>query len=261
MEIEELNMSQNLDHEKFVVLNLHDVVKIDANYCSVLSLDRNELEYLCLTIEQLKTEIIHKFSPDISHRYLVEIRNKLFDYSFDVWILKPDAKSWKKGKLKVEFTVKFYPDELEEKIEENQAENSGNNNSKFLEGDEVIQVDQSTGINLNLSYNFQYLYMTVNQLQGSIIKLVNISSGKNQFFYTGLRCEVLRVGTQGWQKGKFHFEFPVKFYLDKPQEEIEENKLSNSENKEENYGDNNSEYLETELSPLDDLRQKFHQEN
>ena len=33
------------------------------------------------------------------------------------------------------------------------------------------------------------------------------------------------------------------------------------ENKEENYGDNNSEYLETELSPLDDLRQKFHQEN
>ena len=261
MEIEELNMSQNLDHEKFVVLNLHDVVKIDANYCSYLSLDRNELEYLCLTIEQLKTEIIHKFSPDISHRYLVEIRNKLFDYSFDVWILKPDAKSWKKGKLKVEFTVKFYPDELEEKIEENQAENSGNNNSKFLEGDEVIQVDQSTGINLNLSYNFQYLYMTVNQLQRSIIKLVNIPYCKDEFFYTSLRCEVLRVGTQGWQKGKFHFEFPVKFYLDKPQEEIEENKLSNSENKEENYGDNNSEYLETELSPLDDLRQKFHQEN
>ena len=170
-------------------------------------------------------------------------------------------KAGKKGKLKVEFTVKFYPDELEEKIEENQAENSGNNNSKFLEGDEVIQVDQSTGINLNLSYNFQYLYMTVNQLQRSIIKLVNIPYCKDEFFYTSLRCEVLRVGTQGWQKGKFHFEFPVKFYLDKPQEEIEENKLSNSENKEENYGDNNSEYLETELSPLDYLRQKFHQEN
>ena len=102
-------MSQNLDQEKFVVLNLHDVVKIDANYCDFLSLDRNELEYLCLTIEQLKTEIIHKFSPDISHRYLVEIRNKLFDYSFDVWILKPDAKSWKKREIKGRIYCQILP--------------------------------------------------------------------------------------------------------------------------------------------------------
>jgi hypothetical protein len=63
------------------------------------------------------------------------------------------------------------------------------------------------------------------------------------------------------EKGKLKVDIPVKFYLDEPQEEIEENELSNSENQGENYGDNNSEVMATEPSPLDDLRQKFHQEN
>ena len=36
---------------------------------------------------------------------------------------------------------------------------------------------------------------------------------------------------------------------------------SHSENETENSGDNNPEYPETEVSPLDDLRQKFNQEN
>ena len=40
-----------------------------------------------------------------------------------------------------------------------------------------------------------------------------------------------------------------------------ENESSPSENKAENSGDNNSEYLENEVSPLNNLRQKFNQEN
>ena len=53
----------------------------------------------------------------------------------------------------------------------------------------------------------------------------------------------------------------IKFYLNESLEEIEKNELSNSENQGENYGDNNSEVMATEPSPLDDLPQKFHQEN
>ena len=53
----------------------------------------------------------------------------------------------------------------------------------------------------------------------------------------------------------------IKFYLNESLEEIEKNELSNSENQGENSGDNNLEVMATEPSPLDDLRQKFHQEN
>ncbi|MCL2933551.1 MAG: hypothetical protein MGG11_15255 [Trichodesmium sp. MAG_R03] len=131
-----------------------------------------------------------------------------------------------------------------------------------MEGRAVFQINESTGKNLGLRLNFEDLYMTVAQLQRSIIRVVNIYDNKikNQLFDDGLKCEVLRPGTQGWQTGKLKVEFSVKFYLDEPQEEIEENELSNSENKGENSGNNNSEVMTTQPSPLDDLRQ-FHQEN
>jgi hypothetical protein len=191
-----------------------------------------------------------------------DIKNQLFYDNYDgveCEVLRPGDQGWKKGKLKVELTVKFYPDELEE---ENKAENSDNNNSEVLEGRAVFQINESTGKNLGLRLNFEDLYMTVAQLQRSIIRVVNIYDNKikNQLFDDGLKCEVLRPGTQGWQTGKLKVEFSVKFYLDEPQEEIEENELSNSENKGENSGNNNSEVMTTQPSPLDDLRQ-FHQEN
>ncbi|MGD1717562.1 KGK domain-containing protein [Dapis sp. BLCC M172] len=53
----------------------------------------------------------------------------------------------------------------------------------------------------------------------------------------------------------------VEFCPDEPEEEIETNESSLSENQAENSGNNNSQYLETEVSPLDDLRQKFSQKH
>jgi hypothetical protein len=53
----------------------------------------------------------------------------------------------------------------------------------------------------------------------------------------------------------------IKFYLYESLEEIEKNELDHSENQGENSGDNNSEVIATEPSPLDDLREKFNQEN
>ena len=72
---------------------------------------------------------------------------------------------------------------------------------------------------------------------------------------------LMKFERSNWKKEKLKVDLPVKFYLDETQEEIEENELSNSENQGENYGDNNSEVMATEPFPLDDLRQKFHQQN
>ena len=262
-------MPENLDDQKFVILNLYDVVQLDEDPCDSLQLDQNKFRYSFLIIEQLKLLIMSKVSINLSNRFSFQIQKKLFDYGLDTRILKPGAQNWKKGKFKVELTVKFHPDELEEEIEENKAENYDKNNSEVLEEYDVLQIDQSTGKNLGLSLEFESSYMSVmsvGQLQSLIIKTVGIHNNdiKNQLFYDnydGVECEVLRPGDQGWKKGKLKVDLPVKFYLDETQEEIEENELSNSENQGENYGDNNSEVMATEPFPLDDLRQKFHQQN
>ena len=270
LETKELNMPENLDDQKFVILNLYDVVQLDEDPCDSLQLDKNEFIYSFLIIEQLKLLIMSKVSINWSNRFSFQIQKKLFDYGLDTRILKPGAQNWKKGKFKVELTVKFHPNELEEEIEENKAENFDNNNSEVLRGGEVLQIHGSTGQNLALSFNFGDLYMTVAQLKQSIIRVVNIESRsskniiKSQLFhnnYFGVECKVLRLDTQGWQKGKLKVKFSVKFYLDESLEEIEENELGDSENQGENSGDNNSEVIATEPSPLDDLREKFNQEN
>ncbi|MGB3514204.1 MAG: KGK domain-containing protein [Microcoleaceae cyanobacterium] len=83
---------------------------------------------------------------------------------------------------------------------------------------------------------------------------------KNKLFYDnvdGLECEVLRLGAQSWQKGKIKVKVTVEFCPDEP-EETEE---SETENETEVSDNNNSENLEAEVSPLDDLLQKFSQEN
>ena len=259
-------MPENLDDKKFVVLNLYDVVQLDQDVCEVLELKINGFVYSYLIIEQLKLSIISRVSINLERRFYVEIQKKLFNYGLDTWILKPGTQNWKKGKLKVELTVKFYPDELEEEIEENKVENYDNNNPEVLSGGEVIKIHGSTGKNLGLSLNFEDLYMIVFQLQKSIIraadiKIKNRKDIKSQLFDNGLECNVLRPNTPGWQGGKLKVELPIKFYLDESLEEIEKNELDHSENQGENSGDNNSEVIATEPSPLDDLREKFNQEN
>lgn len=47
-----------------------------------------------------------------------------FGKGVDCEILKPDAKGWKKGKLRIRITVEFCPDEIEEKTEGVATQNS-----------------------------------------------------------------------------------------------------------------------------------------
>ncbi|MGD1717560.1 KGK domain-containing protein [Dapis sp. BLCC M172] len=130
-----------------------------------------------------------------------------------------------------------------------------------------MELDEQTYEYLSLgANNFKYLYLTNYQLIPVILRRVDIRNReiKNKLFYDdydGLECEVIKPGAQSWQKGKIKVELNVKFYPDEPLEEIEEKESSQSDNEAENSGENNSEYIETEVSPLDDLREKFNQEN
>ncbi|MEB3340498.1 KGK domain-containing protein [Okeania sp.] len=113
---------------------------------------------------------------------------------------------------------------------------------------------------LNLSgNNFDNLHLVIEQLKPVIIqRVLNDNNLKNQLFGDGIdiESEILKPGKQ-WQKGKIKVELNFKFYPDEPEAKIEQKQL----NQLESSSDNNSEVLETEVSPLDDLRQKFNQEN
>ncbi|MEM1172888.1 MAG: KGK domain-containing protein [Cyanobacteria bacterium P01_H01_bin.35] len=146
------------------------------------------------------------------------------------------------------------------------AENSDNQKFVVLEGQEVVELDEQTYRYLGLdANNFQCLYLISAQLTSAIIRQISIrTETKDKLFYDdsdGLECEVLKPGAQSWQKGKIKVELNVKFYPNKPEKETAENESSQSGKEAENSGDNNSKYMENETSPLDDLRQKFHQEN
>jgi hypothetical protein len=70
LETEELNMPENLDDQKFVILNLYDVVQLDQDLCDSLQLDKNEFIYSFLIIEQLKLLIMSKVSINLSNLFL-----------------------------------------------------------------------------------------------------------------------------------------------------------------------------------------------
>ena len=73
-------MPENLDDQKFVVLNLYDVVQLDKDVCDVLGLNRNEFVCSFLIIEQLKFLIMSKIlnnnnssSFEIQKNYLIMV--------------------------------------------------------------------------------------------------------------------------------------------------------------------------------------------
>ncbi|NEP77394.1 MAG: hypothetical protein F6K17_33895 [Okeania sp. SIO3C4] len=130
-------MAENSDNQEFVFLDGEEVVELNKETYKHLRLDANNFQYLYLIIAQLTSAILEQVS------IATETKNKLFydDYDgLECEVLKPGAQNWQKGKLKVELTVKFYPDEPEEETEknessqsENEAENSSDNNSEELE--------------------------------------------------------------------------------------------------------------------------------
>ena len=72
LETKELNMPENLDDKKFVVLNLYDVVQLDKDVCDVLGLNRNESVCYFLIIEQLKFLIMSKIPKNYSSSFEIQ---------------------------------------------------------------------------------------------------------------------------------------------------------------------------------------------
>ena len=125
-----------------------------------------------------------------------------------------------------------------------------------LEPSEVIELlFRPLGAELGLSSYFQVLLLSVIQFETIIERNLSVSDEiKEQIFEEGVDCKILRYGAKEWQSGKIKAKVTLEFCPDESEEKIEENKAENS-------GDNNSEYLENEASPLDYLRQKSNQEN
>lgn len=68
-----------------------------------------------------------------------------------------------------------------------------------------------------------------------------------KWFDKGKDCEVLKISSKGWQKGKLRIKLALEFYPDEP--EIEETSVSNEPK------DNQPE------SPLDDIRRIINQDS
>jgi KGK domain len=86
--------------------------------------------------------------------------------------------------------------------------------------DIVFQSFRESGITAIINYLAQKLDVTVRNI--------------NSWFDQGVKCEILRAGSQGWQKGKIKINVSLEFIPDEP-EVIE--------------------------SPLDDVRQELKQNN
>jgi hypothetical protein len=83
------------------------------------------------------------------------------------------------------------------------------------------------------------------KIDGAILAPKGVDEPYARWFNDGIDCEILQIGSKGWQKGKVRIKLSVEFYVEEDSEQLV------------------SEPSEIDLpeSPLDDLRQMINQEN
>ncbi len=114
------------------------------------------------------------------------------------------------------------------------------NKFEYLRNDEVISVEEK--LHRNQSHIIKSTTLQVGELMQ---KLSEIISSKENWIFNGFDCKVLRLGSGAWVKGKI--KLALEFYPDEQEvSQTPEKKLSKNSESE---------------SPLDDLREKFNQEN
>ncbi|MGB3514205.1 MAG: KGK domain-containing protein [Microcoleaceae cyanobacterium] len=128
-----------------------------------------------------------------------------------------------------------------------------------LENLEVIELlFRPLGAELGLSSYFQILILQATQFAAIIQHNLRVSDEiKEQIFGEGVDCKVLKYGAKEWHSGKIKVKVTVEFCPDQPEEDTEETEESQSENEAEVSDNNNSEDMEIEISPLDNLLPKF----
>jgi hypothetical protein len=106
-------------------------------------------------------------------------------------------------------------------------------------------VNRAFGNNLGNSFNNQLSSNQGIKINDAILAPKGINEPYARWFNDGIDCEILKLGSKGWQKGKVRIKVSVEFYVEEDSEQV------------------GSEPSEIELpeSPLDDLRQMMNQEN
>ncbi len=103
---------------------------------------------------------------------------------------------------------------------------------------------QSFGNTLGSQLSQQLSHYGV-KINGKILTPQGVNNPYERWFDKGMNCEILNLGSNGWQKGKVRIKVSVEFYIEEP--EVPKTTASN-------------EIIPPE-SPLDDLRQMMNQEN
>ncbi|HEY9876691.1 MAG TPA: KGK domain-containing protein [Candidatus Obscuribacterales bacterium] len=123
-------------------------------------------------------------------------------------------------------------------------------NFESLDDQEIFCFEwESLGRHLNIqSHNLNQCTFKNEQFANIIIQRVQLNNdAKNELFFEGTDCEVLRLGAKKWEKGKARIKITVEFCPDEP--ELEETPETNQ-----------PEANQPE-SPLDDIRRMINQEN
>ena len=105
-------------------------------------------------------------------------------------------------------------------------------------------VKRAFGNDLGYQFSRQFSSHGI-KINDAILAPQGVNEPYARWFNDGIDCEILQIGSKGWQKGKVRIKVSVEFYLEEDSEKLV------------------SEPSEIELpeSPLDDLRQMINQEN
>ena len=106
-------------------------------------------------------------------------------------------------------------------------------------------VNGAFGNNLGNQFYSQLSSYQGIKIDGAILAPKGINEPYARWFNDGIDCEILQLGSKGWQKGKVRIKVSVEFYVEEDSQQL----VSESSG------------IELPESPLDDLRQMMNQEN
>jgi hypothetical protein len=127
-----------------------------------------------------------------------------------------------------------------------------NDNDVLAFGDDTFKISKfrravkgAFGNNLGNQLSSQLSSYHGIKIDGAILAPKGINEPAARWFNNGIDCEILKLGSKSWQKGKVRIKVSVEFYVEEDSEQV---------------GSESSE-IELPESPLDDLRQMMNQEN
>jgi hypothetical protein len=108
-------------------------------------------------------------------------------------------------------------------------------------------VDKAFGNNLGNQLSSQLNSYQGIKISNAILTPQGMNEPYTRWFGNGIDCEILKLGSKSWQKGKVRIQISIEFY-------VEESEIP------ENFNNDDLSIIPPE-SPLDDLRQIMKEEN